>query len=111
MDHVVSPLLFISLQFQLSDQSYFMWSRLPFLNLKVSSKGFPNQTLMFFHRLECKLHIPLPWMGSSLHAFCRDSELVLPVVIPLPCLRAEHHWSECLGLKGYGGLAQTEPTI
>lgn len=89
---------------------YFMWDRLPFLNLNVSSKGFPNQTLMFFHHLECN---PLSWMGSSLRAFCRHSELVLPVLIPLPSLRAECHCSEYLrvGLKGSRGLAQTDPVI
>lgn len=92
---------------------YFTWSRLPFLNLKVSSKAFPNQTLMFFHRLECKPHMPPSWIGSSFPAFCRDSEWVLRVLIPLPSLRAERCCSEYLrmGWKGYGDLTQTEPVI
>lgn len=84
-----------------------------FLNLKVSSKGFPNQTLTFFHQLECKPHMPLSWMGSILPAFSRDSELVLPVLILPPGLRAERRYSEHLrvGLEGCRDLAQSEPVI
>lgn len=51
---------------------------------------------VFFHWLECKPHMPLSWIGSSLRAFCRDSEPVLPVLISLPGLGVEHHCSECL---------------
>lgn len=40
--------------------------------------------------------MPLSWIGSSLRAFCRDSEPVLPVLIPLPGLGAEHLCSERL---------------
>lgn len=79
-----------------------------FLNLKRSSKGFPNETLAFFHQLECKPHMTLSWLGSILRAFSRDSELVLPVLILLPGLRAEHlhHWAVWNG-KRAGTMAET----